>query len=101
MSEFSEEKGKLLKEVVSAKTKKSPILSAVLSLLVPGLGQVYGGDRRKGTGFFLIGAAFVMLEIFLIRNNSEGMELGPVIVAGTAIVLYWLYNIYDAYKTAY
>ncbi len=81
--------------------KKSPILSAVLSLLVPGLGQVCGEDRRKGAGLFLIGATFVMLEFFLIRNNGVGMVLGPVIVAGMAIVLYWLYNIYDAYKTAY
>ncbi len=80
--------------------KKSPILAAVLSFLIPGLGQIYSGERRKGMGFFLIGAMFVMLEIFLIRNNDRGMELGPVLVAGISIILFWIFNIYDAHTTA-
>lgn len=45
---------------------KSPMLAAVLSFLIPGLGQVYGRERKKGMGFFLIGAMFAMLEIFLV-----------------------------------
>jgi hypothetical protein len=80
--------------------KKSPVLAALLSFIIPGIGQVYVGERGKGMGFFLIGTIFVFLEIFLIRNNDRGMELGPVLVAGISIILFWIYNTYDAYITA-
>jgi hypothetical protein len=81
--------------------RKSPVLAAVLSFLIPGTGQVYNGEVRKGLGFFLIGAIFTMLEIFLIRNNDiRGMELGPVLVAGISVILFWIFNIYDAHTTA-
>ncbi len=79
--------------------KKSPILAAVLSFLIPGFGQICFGERRKGMGFFLMGAIFAILEIFLIRNNVRGMELA-VLVAGISLIIFWIYNIYDAYNTA-
>ena len=31
-------------------TKKIPLLAGVLSLLIPGLGQIYNGDGKKGRG---------------------------------------------------
>lgn len=79
---------------------KSPILAAVLSFLIPGFGQVYSGERRKGMGFFLVGTAFTTFEIFLIGNNYRGTELGPIIVAGISIILLWISIVYDAYKSA-
>ncbi len=85
---------------ISDNPKKSPILAAVLSFLIPGTGQIYNGEVRKGLGILLIGAMFTILEIFLIRNNDKGMELGPVLVAGIAIILFWIFNIYDAHTTA-
>ncbi len=90
----------VLKASISDNPKKSPILAAGLSFLIPGFGQIYFGERRKGMGFFLIGAIFAMLEIFLIRNNVRGMEVAPVLVAGISIIIFWIYNIYDAYNTA-
>jgi TM2 domain-containing membrane protein YozV len=80
--------------------KKRPILAAALSFLIPGLGQVYNKERRKSMGFFLIGSIFIMLEIFLISNKDKGRELGPILVAAISIILFWIYNIYDAYNTA-
>jgi hypothetical protein len=80
--------------------KKNPILAAVLSFLIPGTGQVYSGEVRKGLGIFLIGAIFAILDIFLIRNNDKGMELGPVLVASAAVILFWIFNIYDAHAIA-
>jgi hypothetical protein len=80
--------------------KKSPILAAVLSLFIPGLGQIYSGERRKGMGFFITGTMFFMVEIFLIRNNARRMEVGPIVVTGISIILFWIFNIHDAYKNA-
>jgi TM2 domain-containing membrane protein YozV len=90
----------VLKASISDNPKKSPILAAVLSFLIPGFGQIYSGDRRKGVGFFLIGAMFAMLEIFLIRNNGRGMEVGPVLVAVISSNLFWIFNIYNAHTIA-
>ena len=62
------------------------ILAAILSFLIPGLGQAYAGDIKKGVIFFVI--AIVLGIISLI----------------TAFLLYILYLIfaiyaaYDAYK---
>ncbi len=47
--------------------KKSPLIAAVLSFLIPGARQAYSGEVRKGLGFFLIGAMFAILDIFLIQ----------------------------------
>lgn len=80
--------------------KKSPILAAVLSFLIPGFGQIYSGEARRGMGIFLIGTMFTMFEIFLIRNNYEGRQIVPVLVAGIATILFWIFNMYDAHTTA-
>ena len=62
------------------------ILAAILSFFIPGLGQAYAGDIKKGVIFFVI--AIVLGIISLI----------------TAFLLYILYLIfaiyaaYDAYK---
>ncbi len=90
----------IVKTSISYNSKKNPIIAAVASFFIPGFGQIYSGEVRKGIGFFLIGATFAMFEIFLIRNNNKGMELGSVLVAGLAIILCWIFIVYDAYKTA-
>ena len=51
--------------------KRSPFLAAFLSLILPGLGQIYNGQRTKGV--------FIFLTCWL---------LAP-----------WLYGIYDAFVT--
>ncbi len=90
----------VVKASIFDKPKKSPILAAVLSFFIPGAGQIYIREVRKGLGIFLIGTMFTMLEIFLIRNDGRGMELGPVLVAGIVIILFWILNIYDAHAIA-
>src|ERR1700722_19945724 len=43
---------------------KDPTYAALLSLALPGLGQIYNGESRKGTLF--IGVSLVNFVIFLI-----------------------------------
>jgi TM2 domain-containing membrane protein YozV len=71
---------------VQMRERKSPGLAAVLSVIFIGLGQIYNGQIGKGIGFIIIGIVFVALMFVLI-----GFILYP---------LFWIYNIYDAYKTA-
>ncbi|KXB06746.1 hypothetical protein AKJ51_03000 [candidate division MSBL1 archaeon SCGC-AAA382A20] len=66
--------------------EKSPGIAAVASALFTGLGQIYNGQISKGIMFIVIGAVFAGLMLVII-----GFVLYPI---------FWIYNVYDAYKTA-
>jgi len=70
------------------KKKRSPILSALLSI-IPGLGQVYNGQMTRGLMFFVA----VILLVPLIAWKGETR-----LYAG--ILVFWLWNIWDAYQLA-
>ena len=64
-----------------AREAKNPVFSAGLSLLFPGLGQVYNGETVKG--LLVLFGVFAGLLVMLI----------PGVAA-------WLFGIYDAWVTA-
>ena len=66
--------------------KKSTGIAAVLSFVLPGIGQIYNGQIGKGILFVIITFILVLSTVVLV-----GFILGP---------LFWIYNIYDAYSTA-
>lgn len=66
--------------------RKNPGLAAVFSFFFTGLGQIYNGQLGKGIGFIVLGIVFILTIFVLI-----GFILYP---------LFWIYNIYDAYRTA-
>lgn len=49
---------------VSTQTDKNPIIAAVLSWIIPGVGHFYGGESQRGT-FWLIGAAVWYVIMFV------------------------------------
>lgn len=61
--------------------EKNPIISAILSLVIPGLGQVYNGTWKKGVVIFVV--ACIAYYLFTL--------LGVVVS---------LFAIYDAYMEA-
>ena len=75
--------------------KKSPILAAGLSMLIPGLGRVYSG--RIGDG--LIGFIFAGLAINKAIKSHENNSLFAPLYIGIAIPLYGG-EIYGAYRSA-
>ncbi len=77
--------------------KKNPIIAVIASFIFPGLGQIYNGETRKGVGYIIMGVIFVSIWIFLIRDRHI---IGPILVSGASIILLWISNMYDAYKTA-
>ncbi|MCC7554411.1 MAG: hypothetical protein KO202_08000 [Methanobacteriaceae archaeon] len=62
------------------------ILAAILSLILPGLGQIYGGQGlMKGIGFIIIA---LILNIISASTYS---------VIWLISIIFTLYAIYDAY----
>ncbi len=66
--------------------EKNPVLAALLSFFIIGLGQVYLGLNKKGILLFIgaIISGFLML----------------IIIGFLTLVLIWIYAIYDAYNSA-
>lgn len=63
--------------------KKSPLLSSILSLIIPGLGQVHAGAPARGAVFFT--AIAIMAPLIHWRESY-------FLYAGVAIV--WLWNVW-------
>lgn len=71
------------------KQKKSPILSSILSLIIPGSGQSYAGYPSRGAAFFI--TILVTLLMVIWRRND---------LLYTGIAVTWLWNVWDAYNLA-
>jgi TM2 domain-containing membrane protein YozV len=72
--------------------QKNPCIAFFLSLLIPGLGQTYNGEKTKG---LIIAGAYVLL-------GSVGLVLSGLnrVTMLLALLLVWCSAILDAYKTA-
>lgn len=68
----------------------NPIIAAVLSFLIPGLGQAYAGDIKKGVIFFIIMILFVIVGTWIFNS----------LVVHLLGFIYALYTAYDAYQMA-
>lgn len=66
--------------------EKNPVLAAILSFLIVGLGQIYNGQIGKG--------------IMLIIGYVISFALCFVYVGFILLPILWIYGIYDAYNTA-
>lgn len=66
------------------------ILAAVLSFLIPGLGQAVAGDIKKGVIFFVIALVVWAIASLIFRHW----------IVWIIDVLYCLYAAYDAYQMA-
>lgn len=67
--------------------KKSEALALILSLLIPGLGQIYNGQVSKGA--MMIVAAIVCAVLIFV--------FFPI---GILYIVLWIYSMYDAFKDA-
>lgn len=67
------------------------ILAAILSFFIPGLGQAYAGDIKKGVIFFVI---LIVLSLIILY------VLGGATWAYIISLIYSIYAAYDAYQMA-
>ena len=64
--------------------RKNPLLAALLSLIIPGLGQVYAGDLLRGFALLAgLGISFCLMALII------GFLTFPAI---------WIFAVIDAYK---
>ena len=66
------------------------ILAAILSFIIPGLGQAYAGDIKKGVIFFVIALVIWAIASLIFRHW----------LVWIIDILYALYAAYDAYQMA-
>ena len=76
---------------------KKPYVAAILSLLIPGLGQAYNGEKEKAQGIFIV---FLMLSFFIpgLLFLMSQTSLVPLSVIG--VMLLAVYALFDAYIVA-
>jgi phosphonate transport system permease protein len=69
--------------------KKSSALASILSLIIPGLGQIYIGQFTRGVAFLL---AVAVTGLLVRWKGSSFLYVG--------IALAWLWGVWDAYSLA-
>ena len=85
------------RRATAAPVRKSPLLAAALSALLPGLGHIYLGRLPKGFAY-LAGIGALEFFGFDLDLTAVGALAGvPMELGGFGI---WLYGIADAYRTA-
>lgn len=68
----------------------NPILAAILSFFIPGLGQFYCGNLMKGIAFFVV--AIILAAVVLMVFKAWLYSI--------ISLLFSLYAAYDAYNMA-
>ncbi|VVB88554.1 zinc-ribbon domain protein [uncultured archaeon] len=76
---------------------KSGGLAAVLSAIIPGLGQLYCGRGMRAAGFFVLNL-FVLL--LFSGASSESPNSGGTDFLFLLVIIVWIWNILDARKVA-
>ena len=73
-------------------TRTNPFIAVILSTIVPGSGQIYNGDVKKG--WLILGSC---VSLATLTYWIEGLNK---ITFALAFLLLWLSAIVDAYKVA-
>ena len=91
--------------VEQPKAVREPIIAALLSVMFPGLGQAYNGERPRGYAIFVLQFAVLFLVpgimIWCLRGSGmtrAGFEHMGQMVLGPVLPAMWILNIYDAYR---
>jgi TM2 domain-containing membrane protein YozV len=84
------------KIVIQQKPAKSPAAAGILSVILPGLGNIYNGFANKGLLHLVVFAGLLAL---LITAATAG---NAVAIVFTALMLggFWFYQIIDSVNTA-
>lgn len=84
------------KEVTDKPKDKEPLLALILSLLIPGAGQAYNGQIKKGIVFFII---LVTIWIFvMILSFGGAMFIGaPSALCCLQFMIPFIFNLYAGY----
>lgn len=80
--------------------KSKKIKALVLSMIMPGLGQIYNGDTSKGVSLFL-GFAFSTPTFAWLATFGPSVLISPLVLTGFLFTLsIYILSLVDAYKRA-
>jgi hypothetical protein len=69
--------------------KASPVVAGILSLVVPGLGQIYGGHGNRGAAIIVGAVVVANLNVLVLPLIAMANPGGPA--AGDGAILIWRY----------
>jgi TM2 domain-containing membrane protein YozV len=76
----------------NAEETKNPMIALVASVVLPGLGQIYNGQTRKGIALVIV-SVFLLYLIITVRTILSEL-------ANFLYIAILLYSAYDSYNTA-
>ncbi len=85
------------------KPKRDPPVAAVLSILVPGLGQIYAGKQERGASILIAGIVVGTLALIwqtLFLGARAGDFLGYRVALTAYALVFWGWQAVDAYRQA-
>ena len=89
------------------KRSRSPVTAGILSLLVPGLGQMYVGRGDRGAAILVAGIVIGTLALIwqtLYAAYASNLMAYPYPLYRISLVVYaavfWIWQIVDAYRLA-
>ncbi|OQX04518.1 MAG: signal peptidase I [Thiothrix lacustris] len=83
-----------------AKPRK-PLLAALMSAILPGLGQLYNGDWRKALWLLLSFALLTVPAIAVVALYLPMSWTFPALVIGLLLlIIIWLYGVTNAFRAA-
>lgn len=83
--------------------KKSEGLAILLSFIITGLGQMYVGRIGRGICLLVVQIAISVLVTVVISPlsySSPGVMLAVVLIMMSAVLILWVFGMYDAYCLA-
>ncbi len=86
------------------KPKRHPPVAAVLSLLVPGLGQMYAGKPERGASILvagiIVGTLALIWQTLFISFRSAGSFFPYRLALTIYALIFWIWQVIDAYRLA-
>ena len=70
----------------------NPIVAAIASFIIPGIGQIYAGDIKRGIMFLIVAIIFVTIGFFTTGIHH--------IISIVVDLIFCLFVAFDAYKLA-
>jgi len=87
-------------QTANTKHRRKPIVAAILSLLGPGLGQIYCGRIVRGLVLAFLGPIFVPIVTYAILAELSRINIVVIGVSTLISLLIWLAAIIDSYCIA-
>jgi signal peptidase I len=85
----------------STNAPRNPLFALLMSLILPGFGQLYNGEFNKAIWLFLGFAFFCVPGVALVALYLSNAWMMPTLVVSLVLTLgIWLYGMIDGWRTA-